>query len=443
MSFSCFGTGATSEDGTTLGYNKASYQQQQQQQSGGQHHESRMPRNTRRLSKLEQLASAEACVFDVYSDICLKECKLGIGETHWRRLLKKAGVLDFVGSSVATNVHYRSLLPGGMRRLRLEGFQKAIAMIANYCYPIQQQGGEQHGGSSSSSSRTLVDTYIHFVWKHLRPLVGTWKIGSAETMHHHHPSAPPSFDECDIAADLIKEWRHNRASTTFVTSVDAVPERVNRTAHASRRHSAGQQTGVIAGKGEVNVRERQRAVDAGPFVAAFDHDPPATGDDTAAHEAPRRAVTPMRFGGKALLAAAKWRKRKHQKGATPKDEANDVIQTAGLVSTMSKEKGREFYLWLKEVYEYTVAFEDWIKDLSPIHDAYDYLDKACGTPSGRVTLNKLQAAARTAKFTLSTDAVNILFYFLDIHGVGCVTRPAFEQWRTVRQNTIDSYMALS
>ncbi|KAF4658544.1 hypothetical protein FOZ61_005533 [Perkinsus olseni] len=317
-------------------------------------------------------------------------------------------------------------------------------MIANYCYPIQQhpQGGEQHG-DSNSSSRTLVDTYIHFVWKHLRPQVGTWKIGSAETMHH--PSVPPNFDECDIAADLIKEWRHNRASTTFVTSVDAVPERVSRTAHASRRHSAEQQTEVIAGKGEVNGRERQRAVNEGPVVAAFDHDPPpATGDDdTAAHEAPRRAVTPMRFGGKALLAAAKWRKRKHQKEAAPKDEANDVIQTAGLVSTMSKEKAREFYLWLKEVYEYTVAFEEWIKDLSPIHDAYEYLDKACGTPSGRVTLNKLQAAARTAKFTVSTDAVNILFYFLDIHGIGYVTRPAFEQWRAVRQNTIDSYMALS
>ncbi|KAF4723560.1 hypothetical protein FOZ63_019929, partial [Perkinsus olseni] len=149
------------------------------------------------------------------------------------------------------------------------------------------------GGSSSSSSRTLVDAYIHFVWKHLRPLVGTWKIGNAET--RHHPSVPPDFDECDIAADLIKEWRHNRASTTFVTSVDAVPERVNRTVHA-RRHSAEYQTGVIAGKGEVNVPERQRAVNEGPVVAAFDDDPPpATGDDdTAAHEAPRRAVTPMR-----------------------------------------------------------------------------------------------------------------------------------------------------
>lgn len=45
--------------------------------------------------------------------------------------------------------------------------------------------------------------YIHFVRKHLSPLVCTSKI----SVGHQSSAISPNFEECDIAADLISEWR--------------------------------------------------------------------------------------------------------------------------------------------------------------------------------------------------------------------------------------------
>lgn len=101
MAFSCFGTGATSEDSTMRGYDGKLYNLEEHDIN--RHHESSSHKG---ISKLEQLASAEQCVFDVYSGICMNQCKLGIGETHWRRLLKQAGVLDVIPSLTLVLTHH-------------------------------------------------------------------------------------------------------------------------------------------------------------------------------------------------------------------------------------------------------------------------------------------------------------------------------------------------
>ncbi|KAF4651307.1 hypothetical protein FOL47_000493 [Perkinsus chesapeaki] len=317
-------------------------------------------------------------------------------------------------------------------------------MVANYCYPLHKQQQQDH------ISKTLVDTYTHFVVKHLLPLVGSWRVGKGEAGIGgalKKNTLPPNFDECDLAADLMKEWRDTRGGrATFVASFDPAPERVK--LMRNRSHSP-KRTGVILVKEGIGGILERRWIDEKRLIT---QPPAAAGDDTTDNnttEVPRKAVAPMAFSGSALISAAaklKGRKKREQRVVDDGDAVEDGLMppSKGVEpSGMTKEKAREFYHWLKELYEYTIAFEEWIKELSPINDAYDYLDRACGLPSGKVTINKLQSAARTAKFTDSPDAVNMLFYFLDINGIGYITRSAFNQWRNAREKTMESYMILS
>lgn len=140
-----------------------------------------------------------------------------------------------------------------------------------------------------------------------------------------------------------------------MTSVDAIPEQHAEVEHA-RRCSAEQVEAVPMEGSHDEALERYGHVSPVVVVPQGDstiHDATALSkkDDENPQVASRRAVTPVNFTSKAVLAAVKWRKRVQQKKTEKHDEKDGNTHPAESSSTMSKEKTQEFHAWLKEVYE--------------------------------------------------------------------------------------------